>query len=83
MKYRFPALIKEDKDEPGFVIISFPDLLGIGSECEIGEEEETAKEILELALETPHRRSIEPTDVEVLRRKFPDRKVIVVEVEVD
>ena len=83
MKYRFPALIKEDEDEPGFVVINFPDLLGIGSECEEGEEEETAKEILELALTTPHRRNIEPTDVEVLKKKFPDRMVMVVEVEVD
>ena len=36
MKYCFPALLEEDEREPGFTIISFPDLIGIGSECEKG-----------------------------------------------
>ena len=83
MKYRFPALCEDDKNEPGFVIITFPDLLGIGSECEKGKELETAKEILSLALSTKHRRLVEPTNVDILKEKFPECKVIMVEVGVD
>lgn len=83
MKYTFPALLKVDKDDPNFTIISFPDLLGIGSECEKGKEMETAKEVLELALTAPHYRLCEPTDIEALKQKFPDCKVVLVEVDVE
>ena len=79
MKFVFPALLKEDKDEPGFTVISFPDLFGIGSECEFGKEEETAKEVLELALLSHRYRNTEPTDIKYLKAKLiveEDRKFI-------
>ena len=82
MKYSFPAILKADLAEPGFTIITFPDLLGIGSECEVGHELETAEEILKLALSIPDRRKVEPTDIEVLKKKFPDSKVILVTVNI-
>jgi len=83
MKYTFPALIEEDKNDPGFYIITFPDLIGIGSECEAGEEMEVAKEILSLALSSKHRRLVEPTDVEVLKKHYPNCEVILVEVDIE
>ena len=84
MIYRFPALLYEDKDEPGFTVISFPDLLGVGSECEFGKEEETAKEVLHLVLSSaPHYRLMNPTDVKYLKQYYPDCRVIIVEVEID
>ena len=83
MKYCFHALLEEDEREPGFTIISFPDLIGIGSECEKGKEMETTREILGLALITEYRRLIHPTDVEILKKYYPDCEVILVEVNVD
>ena len=83
MKYVFPALLEEDKNEPGFTVISFPDLLGIGSECEFGKEEETAKEVLELALSSRLYRNTEPTDIKYLKARFPDYRIILVEADVD
>ncbi len=84
MIYRFPALLYEDKDDPGFTIISFPDLLGIGSECEFGQEEETAKEILHLALSSaPHYRLMRPTDIKHLKERYPNDRIIIVEVEIE
>ena len=83
MKYTFPALIKEDLDNPGYMVISFPDLIGIGSECRMGKEEETAKEVLELALSAPHLRLVEPTDINYLKQRYPDYKVILVTVDIE
>ena len=83
MIYRFPALLNDDENEPGFVVISFPDLLGIGSECAYGEEEETAKEVLTLALVSmPHYRLMNPTDIKFLKERYPNSRVIIVEVEI-
>lgn len=83
MKYCFPALLKEDEYELGFTVITFPDLFGIGSECEKGKEVETAHNLLEHVLKDSYYRGFEPTDVEVLKKKFPDYEVILVEVDVD
>ena len=83
MKFTYPALLREDKESPGFTIISFPDMIGIGSECENGKEEETAKEVLELVMSAPHYRLTEPTDINILKEKFPNDRVILVEVEVE
>ena len=81
MKYKFPALLYEDKDNPGYTVITFPDLLGIGSECEKGKEKETAEEVLSLALTNSYRRSIEPTNTEILKNIHKDCEVILVEVD--
>lgn len=84
MIYRFPALLYEDKDNPGYIVITFPDLLGVGSECAIGEEMETAKEVLSLALNSaPHYRLTNPTDIKHLKERYPNDQIIIVEVEID
>ena len=83
MKYTFPALIEEDENDPGFYIINFPDLIGIGSECGPGEEMDVAKEILSLALSIKHYRLMEPTDPEVLKKHYPNCEVMLVEVDID
>ena len=84
MKYTFPVFFKEDKDDPGYIIISFPDLLGIGSECLKGEEIKTAKEVLELALSSSsYRRSIEPTAINKLKEVYPDQEMTLITVDID
>ena len=84
MIYRFPALLYEDNDNPGYIVISFPDLLGVGSECAIGEEMETAKEVLTLALSSvPHYRLMNPTDIKHLKERYPNDQIIIVEVEIN
>ena len=83
MKYRFPALLKADKYDPIFTVITFPDLFGIGGECERGKEEATAKEILGLVLKDSYYRGFEPTNIDYLKKRFPDYRVIMVEVDID
>ena len=82
MKYTFPALFKEDPNDPGYIIISFPDLIGIGSEAKEGEEMIYAQEILELALSIPHRRLVNPTAVAILKERYPDYEVRLVTVDI-
>lgn len=84
MKYSFPAIFYEDENEPGFIVISFPDLIGVGSECEKGKEIETAKEVLELVLSSsPFRRLTNPTDIKYIKKYNPKCRVELIEVEVD
>lgn len=82
MKYTYPALFIEDPNDPGYIIISFPDLIGIGSEAKEGEEMIYAQEILELALSIPHRRLVNPTEVAILKERYPDYEVRLVTVDI-
>ena len=83
MEHTYPALLFEDIDNPGFIVITFPDLIGVGSECLKGEEMETAKEVLELVLSsnTPYK-DIPPSKIERLKEKYPDQEVILVTVNI-
>ena len=84
MKYTFPVFFNEDKDNPGYTVISFPDLLGIGSECLKGEEIEVAKEVLSLVLtSSKYRQNITPTDINRLKERYPNQEMVLISVDID
>lgn len=83
MKYSFPAIFEEDKEDPKLINVTFPDIMGAVT---FGEGEDDAmfmaKDLLLLMLEEDYVKNIKPKTLQETKNNFPDKKVLLVEVEI-
>ena len=82
MKYSFPAIFEEDAEDPKLINVTIPDIIGAVTFGE-GEEEamNMAKDLLKSMLEFDYVKNTKPTSLEQTQQNFPDKKIVMVEVE--
>lgn len=83
MKYSFPAIFEKDLVDDKFINVTFPDLLGAVTFGE-GEEDALAmaKDLLITMLDYEYIRTTTPKSLEETQKLFPNKKIILVEVEI-
>lgn len=82
MKYRFPAIFEQDLENPQYINVTIPDIIGAVTFGE-GEEEamNMAKDLLKSMLEFDYVKNTNPSTLEQTQKNFPDKKILMVEVE--
>lgn len=82
MKYSFPAIFEPDTKNPNFINVTIPDIIGAVT---FGEGAENAmimaKDLLKSMLQFEYVRNTNPTSFEQTQRNFPNKKIVMVEVE--
>ena len=82
MIYKFPAIFEQDKEEPKYINVTFPDLLGVVTFGEgLQNAIEMAKDVLLTMLEYDYIRNTPAKSLEQTQNNFPDKQVLMVEVE--
>lgn len=82
MVYKFPAIFEQDKEEEKFINVTFPDLLGVVTFGEgMDNALEMAKDVLISMLEYDYIRNSKASTLEETQNNFPDKQVLMVEVE--
>ena len=82
MKYSFPAIFEEDKQDKESINVVFPDLWGVVT-CGKGMDEARfmAKDVLKSMLQFEYIRETKSKGLEQTKVNFPDKTVELVEVE--
>ena len=82
MKYSFPAIFEQDKEDKEFINVTFPDLWGVVT-CGKGMEEAKlmAKDVLLNMLQFDYIRETKSKGLEQTKANFPNKTVELVEVE--
>lgn len=82
MKYSFPAIFKKDAQNPDYINVTFPDLIGVVT---FGEGKEDAmymaKDLLSAMLDYDYVKQTTPTSLEQTKLNFPNEDIEMVEVE--
>lgn len=82
MIYKFPAIFEQDKEDEKYINVTFPDLLGVVTFGEgIENAIEMAKDVLISMLEYDYVRNSKSSTLEETQNNFPDKQVLMVEVE--
>ena len=83
MKISYPAIFKEDKEDPSWINASFPDIWG-GVTCGKGMDDALymAKDLLKLMLETAPIQCERPSSLEETQKNFPNELVKMVTVDI-
>jgi len=84
MKYAYPVILEEElEDEDGGINVTVPDIFG-GVTCGKGEEDAIfmAKDMIKLMLVEAPGQCFPPKSLKETQNNFPDKKVIMVEVEI-
>ena len=82
MKYSFPAIFEQDKQDKNFINVIFPDLWGVvtcGKDME--EARLMAKDVLQSMLQFDYIRETKSKGLEQTKANFPDKTIELVEVE--
>ena len=83
MKIAYPAIFEVDKEDSKFINVSFPDIWG---GVTFGEGFDNAmymaKDLLKLMLTEAPAQCEKPSSLEYTQNNFPDKKIIMVEVEI-
>ena len=84
IKVSYPAIFREDKEDIGWINVSFPDIWG-GVTCGKGMDNAIymAKDLLKLMLEDAPAQCEPPHSLKETRKNFPKENVQMVTVEVD
>lgn len=82
MKFCFPAVLEVDTQDPKYINVTFPDLIGAVTFGE-GEDDAIAmaKDLLNTMLDYDYIRETKPTSLDATKHNFPNSKVIMVEIE--
>lgn len=83
MKYAYPVIFETDKDDREWINVTVPDIFG-GVTCGKGEKNaiDMAKDLIKLmVLEAPGQ-CFSPKSLEETQNNFPDKKVVIIEVEI-
>lgn len=83
MIYTFPAVFKEDRMDPEFINVIFPDIPS-GTTCGCGRDDAffMAQDCLMLILETQlEMRHVVPTPIKLLKEQYPFDEVRLISVE--
>ena len=82
MIYRFPAVFEQDKEDEKYINVVFPDLLGVVTFGEGMEDAvNMAKDVLLTMLEYDYIRNSNASTLEQTKSNFPDKQVLMVEVD--
>ncbi len=82
MKYSFPAVFEKDKENPKFINVTFPDLMGVVTFGEgMDDARFMAKDVLTSMLEFDYVKNTKPTSLEQTKLNFEGKIVELVEVE--
>lgn len=82
MKYCFPAIFEMDKENPNYINVTFPDLMGVVTFGEGPDHAmEMAKDVLLGMLDYDHVKNTKPSSLTKLRKTFPNNKIFLVEVD--
>lgn len=83
MKYFYPAILEPDEEDEEWLNVTVPDIFG-GVTCGEGEEDAIymAKDMIKLMLEEAPGQCFPPKSLEETQENFPDKKVVLVEVEI-
>lgn len=83
MKVSYPAIFREDKEDPSWINVSFPDIWG-GVTCGKGMDDALfmAKDLLKLMLETAPIQCERPSSLEETQKNFPNELVKMVTVNI-
>ena len=84
MKISYPAIFKNDEEDPNFINVCFPDIFGAYTFGDgIDDAIYMAKDLLKLMLETAPAQCEKPQTLEYTKKNFPDYVVSMIEVEID
>ncbi|MBQ8424637.1 MAG: type II toxin-antitoxin system HicB family antitoxin [Clostridia bacterium] len=83
MKYFYPVILEPDEEDEKWLNVTVPDIFG-GVTCGEGEEDAIymAKDMIKLMLEEAPGQCFPPKSLEETQKNFPDKKVILVEVDI-
>ena len=83
MKYYYPVILEPDEEDANWLNVTVPDIFG-GVTCGEGEEDAIymAKDMIKLMLEEAPGQCFPPKSLEETQNNFPDKKVVLVEVEI-
>lgn len=83
MKVSYPAIFREDKEDPSWINVSFPDIWG-GVTCGKGMDDALfmAEDLLKLMLETAPIQCERPSSLEETQKNFPNELVKMVTVDI-
>lgn len=83
MKVSYPAIFREDKEDPSWINVSFPDIWG-GVTCGKGMDDALfmAKDLLKLMLETAPIQCERPSSLEETQKNFPNELIKMVTVDI-
>ena len=81
---KYPAIFEEDKEDKGFINVTIPDIFGAVT---FGKGMEDAmfmaKDLLKLMISEAPNQCLLPHTLEETKENFPDKTVLMVEVEID
>lgn len=84
MIFEYPAIFTPDPEDDGWVNVEFPDIIcGVTCGTDMDNAIYMAKDLLELMLTTAPKQCLGPTPIKVLKRKYPDATIILIQVEID
>lgn len=82
MVYKFPAIFEQDSENNQLINVTFPDLLGVVTFGEgMDNALEMAKDVLLSMLEYDYIKNAKASSLEETKANFPDKEIIMVEVE--
>lgn len=83
MKVSYPAIFREDKEDPSWINVSFPDIWG-GVTCGKGMDDALymAEDLLKLMLETAPIQCERPSSFEETQKNFPNELIKMVTVDI-
>lgn len=84
MKYSYPVIFEKDEDDPKWINVTIPDIFG-GVTCGDGEGHAIymAKDLIRLMLLEAPNQCFEPKTLKETEKNFPNKKVVMVEVEME
>ena len=84
MIYEYPAIFSEDKEDPGWINVRFPDILaGVTCGRDMDNAIYMAKDLLELMLTGSPKQCYGPSKIEDLQKEYPGATILMVQVEID
>lgn len=84
MVYRYPAIFEKDEKDENYILVSFPDILAVGTfGTDYDDAVYMAKDYLKLMICDSPKQCLPPSDIEELKKKFPDKTIVMIEVEID
>lgn len=83
MKYVYPVILEKEKDDESWINVTVPDIFG-GVTCGKGEDDAIfmAKDLIKTMLINAPAQCFPPKSFEETKNKFPNAKVVAVEVEI-
>ena len=84
MLYSYPAIFEQDEEDPQYVNVTFVDIFpGATFGDSFEDAMRMAKDFLKLMICEAPKQVFPPSDIEQVRKEYPGKMVVMVEVEID